>query len=141
MTKIIKIILAMCGGVIVFWIAFSILGSSLDAILPFGDKSGIFSAALVGTPLGASLGFVLSAGKTLGDSFKALFILSSIIIGVLVSFGFFIAVFLISEKYIIVTFLLQTLIVILVTYVIGTMLARISNNRLQRIVAKSGHSR
>jgi hypothetical protein len=128
MAKEAKTVSCMLGGVALCWLFTAYLGSfeTTEDISPFGDKSRILIPALFGTPLGASLGYALSAGKTLSGFGKTVTVALSVVVGVVLSLGFLSAMFWVTESEVILTFVFQTILVLVSAYLIGGKAARIS---------------
>ena len=92
----------------------------------FGDKSNVFLPALIGVPVGSSVGYTLSYWKGWKILAKISMIIASSVVGFLFSFGFIYFGLRISEKYVMTLFILQFLFVIAITGIIGTLMNKSS---------------
>jgi hypothetical protein len=135
-----KFIISICGA---FLGAFIIYNASFfmmlgDIELPFGCKGHVFAAALVGEPLGASLGYIVSLWKRWATKTKVTMVVASTLIGAFFSYGFIYLGLTISEKHILLLLLLQFLCVTALILIIGKIISILSNNAIQRIAANDG---
>ena len=92
----------------------------------FGDKSNVFLPALIGVPVGSSVGYTLSYWKGWKILTKISMVIASSVVGFLFSFGFIYFGLRISEKYVMTLFILQFLFVIAITGIIGTLMNKSS---------------
>ena len=125
--RLLSAIVGMLIGAMVTGILTLYVGSLFAEVLPFGDKSGVFSAALFGVPLGASLGYTVSAGIRWRITFKAAMVAFSTIIGGAFSFGFLAVALLVFREHALVAFLLQFLSVLGTTLLVGKIISPLSN--------------
>jgi hypothetical protein len=127
---------AFLGAVIIYNVAF--IMELRDIELPFGCKSHVFAAALLGEPVGASLGYIVSVWKRWNTVTKIAMVAASTLIGASFSYGFIYLGLTISEKHILLLFLFQFSCVTALIVIIGKIIPILSNNGIQRIANKRG---
>jgi hypothetical protein len=102
------------------------LGGNAEVSIFFGDKSNVFLAALVGVPVGSSIGHTLWYWRRWRITGQILMVSVCSVTCLVFSYVFLLVGLAISERYVLMLFILQFACVIAITAIIGMLMNKSS---------------
>jgi hypothetical protein len=119
-----KIVNSIIGALVGAFITLIVVGCADVSI--FGDKANVFLAALLGVPVGSSIGYTFFFWKQWRGIVKISMVVACTGIGFWFSYAFIYVGIKISEKYVAVLFILQFACVIAITSILGSLMNKSS---------------